>query len=623
MKRIKISNYNKRQWRIASIITFLFLFLFQVFLNQYEVVPRSLPDEVGAIAAGAKLAGYDWSYVLSKANMYYGFGMGILFTPLFKLIEDPLLLYQALLAGGALLRTLPVFLCFRLVEDYNKELGILFASIASGIAVIGAPTRSTNIDNEPMLILLAWIIFYLLVRLQDAEKKQKLWKSILLALTLAYSATVHTRAYIYIVAVVCVCLIYAIATRKHLICYSPFIIGGSVGILFSNIFRNLVQQKIYTSKEYEAEVIVNTLSNVSNSVLGILKNGDTLSEKAAWFFGLIFSNLWIVFDYYYGIIIVVSIAIIVLELKYCIRRFQKCYVNIDSLIIPGMFAVLIFVISLAGLGVLWMLGVKDVIQGTEDLSRGYFYLRYIGNTFGIILFCGMLIIRNDMLKPWMYYVTLVIGLIACRCTIRNSLSVAVGNGYTRGDWFGYFAPLSFTGLEFGEVIDNLSYYLVPTAIAVIVFLLVCKMAGRKNIVGYILILGLLIYQYSYSVVKWDAVFSNGDSYYGAIDETYKMLNSEDNIFASVDTVYYVSQQFGPQFEVLFVLKDKKIVSDVPKKISENMIILTDDLSYFLRNNKISLKKFKAFQLDGNEIIVTNDTEKMKVLKESYKELDLD
>ena len=52
----------------AAVIVFMILILF----NTYIPVMRSLPDEIGAIAFAAKLVGYDWNYVLTHPEMYYG-----------------------------------------------------------------------------------------------------------------------------------------------------------------------------------------------------------------------------------------------------------------------------------------------------------------------------------------------------------------------------------------------------------------------------------------------------------------------------------------------------------------------------------------------------------------------
>ena len=59
------------KWYIAEIGTFIAVLIFQIILNVNEIVPRSLPDEIGALSVAAKLCGYDWSYVLSQANILW------------------------------------------------------------------------------------------------------------------------------------------------------------------------------------------------------------------------------------------------------------------------------------------------------------------------------------------------------------------------------------------------------------------------------------------------------------------------------------------------------------------------------------------------------------------------
>ncbi len=154
MKSRTVSKMNI--WPVVTFVTVLF---FQIALNMFVEAPQYIPDELGAVSIGARIAGYDWTYILSKRNMYYGYGSATIFFPFFFMTKDSILLYRMLLAGGAVWRSLPVFICFKIGKDYFDIKNNLMLSALSIIGVLATPSRATRSDNEPMLVLLGWLIF--------------------------------------------------------------------------------------------------------------------------------------------------------------------------------------------------------------------------------------------------------------------------------------------------------------------------------------------------------------------------------------------------------------------------------------------------------------------------------
>ena len=60
------------KWYIAEIGTFIAVLIFQIILNVNEIVPRSLPDEIGALSVAAKLCGYEDISLLYDQNIENG-----------------------------------------------------------------------------------------------------------------------------------------------------------------------------------------------------------------------------------------------------------------------------------------------------------------------------------------------------------------------------------------------------------------------------------------------------------------------------------------------------------------------------------------------------------------------
>jgi hypothetical protein len=601
--------------KLYKIGTFLLILFFQIILNSNEIVPRSLPDEIGAMATAAKIAGHDWSYVLSQANMYYGFGTTLLMFPVFVFIKNPLIIYQILLGWGALIRTLPIIICFKILDRVNIKNNFI-SLLISIIAIIGAPTRATNIDNEPMLILGGWCLFYLLIILQDNMSWRCRCKySIVLAITLTFSLTVHTRAYIYILAIVMVVVFYQVVYRKSLINYWAFGTLLIAGMLITSLCKNWVQKNIYTSEIYAGGALKNTWASTSGTVINTVNNILFTEEGVRSFFVLIMSNLWIVFVYYAGIVIIISVIVISSFIKNYIlmKKDNRNISDLNFMIFPTFFAIIVFGVSLGGLAITWINAPIAVWNDNKEITRGFFYLRYIGNTFGPILFTGCIYLYKRELNRKYIIGTIIVASMIEKYILCSVILVANSNGKTRGDWFGYFAPLSGTNLKWSEARQNAFYYCVATFIAIIILAIVYALNRCKKMnIGIGILAILLLYEYGYSVINWDGPFSHSNNYYGVINEIHEVHLNTD-FFDDVDIVYYVDDVWGRQFVVQFELFDKQIISDLPTENKKNMIVLLSDIDNLNKYGFTEWNDYYCVKLDDNEYIITNNYEKKEKL----------
>ncbi len=607
---------------IYQIITFVAVLLFQIVLNINEIVPRSLPDEIGAMAVAARMAGCDWSYVLSQANMYYGFGTVIFMFPVFVFIKNPFVIYQVLLGWGALIRTLPLIICFKIIDRTNIK-NSFTVSLISVIAIMGAPTRATNIDNEPMLILLGWCLFYLLIVLQDnLNQRQRCNYSLLLATILAFSLTVHTRAYIYILAVIIVVISYHIIYKKTLINYWAFGTLIITGMLIVSLCKRWVQENVYTSEVYVGGVLKNTWQSTSGTVVDIIKNTLFTGEGMHSFLVLLMSNFWITFVYYAGIVVITSVIVLIAFVECFFKKEKRNTSDLNFMILPTIFAVIVFCVSLGGLAVTWINDPIAVWNNNREMTRGFFYLRYIGNTFGPILFTGCIYLyKRELNVKYLIGIILVASLIE-KYVLYSVVLVANSNGKMSGDWFGYFAPLSGTHLKWSEAGQDVFYYCVATFVAILILGIVYAMNKYKRInIGFCILAILLLYEYGYSVVNWDAPFSHSDNYYGAVNKVHELKQNTD-FFDDIDDIYYVDDVWGRQFVVQFTLFDKRVISDMPKENIENMIVLLSDIQNV---DKYGLEKWDGcycVKLEDNEYIITNNhSKKEKLCSMGYLEID--
>lgn len=609
-KKLLVNRDINKKKVLFEVILFASLWLFQVLLNKNEIVPRSLPDEIGAMGFSAWLAGDDWSNVLAEANMYYGFGTTLIAFPLFKITKDPLLIYQIFLAWGAFLRTLPLLVCYRINDRFLHINDRIIWTFVCIVAIIGAPTRATNIDNEPLLIAAGWSLFYLLLLLQTENNNKNIKKySLCCAVVMAISFTAHTRAMVYAIAFVFVVMIYYVVYRKWLINWIYFSVPMIMGWGFATFLRNLVKKLVYTNQSVEAGTLNNTVGSLKESVASGVIDIFTSTEHLKAMISLLLSNLWIVFVYYCGILVFIML--------YILYSFFRKKGKTDVLLFSALFPLGVFVISLIGLGITWMFDPISVWEEGKDLSRGYFYLRYYGNVFGPLLLvaCSFLHSKNVVNKRVVYIISLI-GIVACKFTIMNSISVAIENGKYQGDWFGYFSALSFSNYKFRITNQDYKYYFVATGMSVLIFIVIIVLKERKfEKYALATLAGLIIFEYSFGVLMWDRPFTRGNDYYGAVDEIYNVKMKSD-FFSDYNEVYYIDDKMGRQFVMQFILFDKQLIYSEPRELSEDMIVIAtniDSVNKYVNDNDI-----KIIILDDNEIVITNNDDKIsKLIKLGY------
>ena len=396
MRFIKERVTSKNKMWITAFVAFIVVFAIQVYFNSYVIILRSLPDEMGAIYMAAKLAGNDWSYVMTHPPMYYGNMITLIIYPFFKCIHDSFILYKVLLGVGAFLRAVPSIICFYISYKYIeiKNLKILFfLSIA---CCFFTPTRATNIDNEPGLILCCWLLILIIMALANSVKGKSIL-SVLFSLVLCISLLAHTRAIIYILSAVMVIAFFQFLTGKALVNYKSF--GGSFCICYvlSKLMINYCTKILYPVGNGVQ------IPNTSNGLITSIKNGFSkmLGEYGIQsFIDLLASNTLVIFVFSGGLIIFGFFLFFICFYCCCKKRIiLKQDIFIDSLFFPLMFCVFGSGMGILGVCVTWINSALNQHIDSENLSRGYFYLRYYSMFFGPMLMILVGCIKKKIITP--------------------------------------------------------------------------------------------------------------------------------------------------------------------------------------------------------------------------------
>lgn len=575
---------------------------------------RSLPDEIGAIAFAAKLVGYDWNYVLTHPEMYYGSGTIFFTYPLFCIVKDPLILYQCLLGVGAFLHALTAFIAGEILTKYYKEeFSSISIIIISAICAFITPTRTSNIDNEPMLVLICWIIVYLIMRLQHSvTKTQKILFSILLGFILGFAYLSHTRAIMYAIVIFAIFILYYLMTHKILVNIFFFLVSLSGSYFSFGIIVEHIRGKIFTNHEISGGIVSNSPVALINSVTN---GGNSLlsPEGVKGFFDLLMGNIWIMYIFSGGLISLVIYAAIKITCQLIIHKLKnnKCADSTD-IYFPFMYCILGLTATLIGLCITWIEDGIKVNTLQSNLSRGHFYLRYYGNFIAPLFLFLFIFIRQQKLsvsQKSVYRILVVIVFIFDYCLL-GFVCTALKSYTKHVDWFYYFAPFSLKFEKWPDCTQNIFYFLISTIVVTIIFLILSYLSNKNIERMTIVLLFFVIWEYGYGVFMFDRPYAMSDNYYLAANSLYELNKADNSVLENCDTVFYYNKAHGPGYIVQFIIPDKKVITDLTLiKTSEDNVIISSEIL----NNEIIDDTYSYAKLDDNEYLYTNNEKRKNKL----------
>lgn len=581
---------------LAGVVCFSLLSVYHIILNLQIPCMRSLPDEMGAVALGAKLAGYNWNYVMTHPEMYYGSANVIFAFPIFLLVKEPVMQYQLLLSAAAFMKAATGFIAVKISMDHYNVSG-LRAVLFGIICTLITPARTSNIDNEPMLILMCWVILYVTLILSKTDnKKKKVILTVLLSFFLAYAQFAHTRAIMYIFLLAGILVIYYFFEKETIINIPAFFI--SFMIFYTIVKRGIswCTLNLFTAFESQNMAMINTFDNLMHTIVDNLKSLVRPVEIRSCV-DIICGNIWCTAVFSCGALVYISILVIK-ELCRNLKLFfeRKEMEREDILYYLALFGVIGVLATMAALSITWKESVVELHEKASGIPRGLFYLRYYGNYFGIIMLYFLILWDRGKLYN-RQVLNGTIGIIA-GCYFYSFVSYVtplLGAGYANLDWFGYFAPLSMTGASWEDKRQTLFYFTNATFIAATIFIIMTGLKWRKYLC--FILAAVLLYQYSFNVHKWDAEYANSDYYYQASNGIYKLKKDYPEIFDSINKMYYFSDNYGSQYIVQFMMgKIEIILQDAYKEDDEVMILADKEIE------DIDLSAYKYLVIDENEIM---------------------
>lgn len=567
-------------------------------MNTYPV--RTISDEIATMSGAAYFAGLDWSGVISKAG-YYGSGFYSFFFWLFKLTDNPFIIYKCMLIASSIVQASVAIVAFIIMKRYfqmkDGRVLCLFSIVSSYLVV----TRANLTYNEHIMILITWVITWILLELRKSmgQKVRMRVLTVVLMLILSYSLTIHTRALTLWIACGFVIAIYYFVNRQWLVSKLVVVLGGGIGYILGQRFVLMIQNAIWAADG----------GGVRNGAVNIAINFQ-LSDPTTWFAGIsvIFGQLNTISVFTGGFMILSFVALTWMMFAMLKERISKKVVvkteDKNQYLIIGVLVLSSVGMTIAAQTISWLPGVingiKDGIGTKEYAMKALTYIRYFGPYLGPAFMAGLVLGYKNLdwfkryLKPsvmifFLLQIYWVIGIIPF---IKN-------NGYTKE----VFTALAWKLPSMPTVVWT---YLPGVIITSILFVLIVLLYKKgKTVLPAALLCVLLIYQYVYCSINNDLHFSK--AYMMRANAGYALAQEmEDKKTGLPDTLYVFDSSDKVDHQIFylyqFLLNRYKIIPELPKAGNKDAVVFSNSGKV----KQLLELGYQCIKLDKNEFVYANE-----------------
>lgn len=602
----KISEQKKKRYLI--LIAFL-LALIPRMVFLFDTYPMSIAgDESFLFLPVAEWAGYDWSG-LEGMYRYYGYGFVFLLTPLFRLIEDPVILYRIIVFLMILCQAVAAPISYHIMKRFfgmEDDAKTLIISVASSYLVFA---RATYVYNEFPYVTVFWLSLWALLSLHEnmGNRKKRLLLTLLLLALLVYEMTLHSRAVTLFLALGVTVVFYLWTYRKCLISVPVAVAAGAAGLFLATKGIDYIVN--IASAASSSSEVGNT--SVSFSIAAIF--GATKSWTAWLYIVLGQVNTMVLFTG--GIALFGAVMGCVFLWKALVRREKEFLEENKNYIIVFMYCLSASAITILGQSFSWLPGVTSAIfeGGDLDSMRAVTYLRYYGVYFVpvIMLFMVWFCKKKDCTK-FIAPVCVTAGILQVFwfCCIIPALGEGVGTSWE-------FNAFSLT--EGWEDVIRVRTYL-PAMAFLVLFLVISVYAIRKKRY-YLLILlftAIFFYQYVYNCLYHER--ERGEQIYDYCSEAYEVLDSVDEFLPQEIYVENVGtpgigQSIACEYQFLF--RDKTILPWPPGEGEEGIYLCVNPESgeYLLEEG------YQCAEIAEESYIYVKDGELIEALEEQGMEFE--
>lgn len=599
MKNMKYK-FQKRKYEI---IVFLAAFTPRMLCTFFMVPVKVLMDEICTLNSAASFAGLDWSNVVEKGS-YYGFGFYSLLAFIFKITDNPYIIYHFILLVLALIQSLTALICYYIlvkifnIKDYRW---CIVAAITCSYMVV---SRAIAFVNEHPLILITWIAVWLLLLLCESQdnKRRKAVYTLLLLLLFSYAQLIHTRSLTFWIAFLVLIILYGMIYRRCLISIPVFIVAVMIFVPSAQYLIRRYQNNIWDVGTEVANTTINVA--VTNQIF----KGDGIRA----IINIILGEINTIGVYTGGIayIAIVACAYILFQ---CIKKRKEISKENHKFFVIVIFCCTCVAISIIGMAFSWgsavMCGLSKEITYDYYYYKAFTYLRYFGPYLGPLLMVLLIFAKKNNNKICkMVFVAVILMLPIQYYWMENIIPFISQNTATNS------AFMLFAFWNESKELGSYIYYAGIKIMLIIPFVYERLKYYRKEIASLVLVCVILVAQYLYGVYAQDIAWAEknivqADAGYKWIKEMEKKIvlpneiYVQDNMSTSHHKSYYIYQFMLNRYVILPKEPDAEITEAILFENTEENIESLQEMG------------FHYLQLDENEYVFVKGNQLVKALQE--------
>lgn len=597
---MKIRKLNFQSNKLCYLLLFLITFVLRVLISLSMPMIKTLMDETNTMAGAAYFAGLDWSAVTSEGS-YYGYGFMLFFSFLFKLTDNPFLIFHAMLIVFAILQSIPSFICFYLTKEYwhitDNKVNCLIAVICSYMT----QTRAMYISNENILILISWFVCLLLCLLVNVDsKKRKIVILMVLMVLLGYSLLIHTRAITYLMALLATVVLYRLVFKERLTSVGFILILGTMSYIINKKLVVLYVNALWINNIGDVKNTAITIPTVKNLITNGL-NREHLAVYFSLFVGQL--NTAIIFTGGFAIIAVV-VSLVTVRNVIKLNR-QKTEDKLNMIVLIYFFICIIITLC----GYVWSWG--EVVMYLNSIKsvksdnygyRAFSYIRYFAPYLGPVtmVVCVRIIKYHEELKKYLFSITVILAVIQLYW-MKYVLPYILENSYTHTEFNIYSA------WKKGDLLGNGIYYLGILGMSCLFLISTLFYFKNSPLKAMILLCVVLMIQYYYNANYIDV--ESGKEIYKKINGGYEIIRFLENKIEIPEELYVTDidgsgkKNTNPHciyFGYQVLLNRYKILPYEPEEDREIALLFTNNI---LPYEELLIHGYEYVRLDENEYLL--------------------
>ena len=239
--------YGRAGHKGIMFLLYLVFFALHMAASAAAYLPSIDPNEFSSAALANMFIGGDWTAAMSRSNYFYGFLQAILYIPVMLITKDPFVQYRLMITvNGLVMSFVPVIVysCSRML-GMEKRWQSVFAAVCCG-GWMTYVIHSKFIWNETAAMFLPWLVLYLLLRADKAEKKSaRVFGTLLLSLAAALSYCAHQRLFALILALSVTVVLVRLLFKRRTVNIPVFFVSLVIFLVGATLANYVVQNELW------------------------------------------------------------------------------------------------------------------------------------------------------------------------------------------------------------------------------------------------------------------------------------------------------------------------------------------------------------------------------------------